>query len=102
MKMKDKKIAAGNQENQEAVSLETLFRLIWQEPKLRKIIRKNCGLDTERIGLIYKIVLGTGQRKKEDIVGELYRYGSMVKEQDLIARQFFLWLTMVLWDTENE
>ena len=72
MKMKDKKIAAGNQENQEAVSLETLFRLIWQEPKLRKIIRKNCGLDTERIGLIYKIVLGTGQRKKEDIVAELH------------------------------
>lgn len=84
------------------MSLETLVRLIWRTPGLRNIIRENHGLDAQQRELLYQILTGVQQKQREELTQNIYRYGSMVKEQDIAARQIFLWLLMLIWEMELE
>lgn len=83
----------------ESNNLETLLRIIQQDTLLWEYINHACPVNAERMQLLLEIILGIGCREKEEQAGQIYRYGSMLKEQDLLARQMFLWLLSFLDET---
>lgn len=69
---------------------------IWLEGIWKKFIVKECRTDAKRTGLLCEILFGKADRTKEELTGQIYLYGSLLREQDLIARQIFLWLLEIL------
>lgn len=76
--------------------METLLGIIQQDVLLWEYINQACPVNAERMQLLSEIILGIGHKKKEEQAHQIYRYGSMLKEQDLLARQMFLWLLATL------
>lgn len=72
---------------------KALIELICQNDMLIEFIEKNYSPDTGRVKLLGEILQNIKCKQKEELLNQIYSYGSMLKEQDLIARQLFLWLT---------
>lgn len=78
-------------------------RELWGQPEemwlhriWRKFIVKEWRMEAGRTGLLCEILSGRTGRTKEELTSQIYLYGSLLKEQDLIARQLFLWLLEML------
>lgn len=59
---------------------------------LAEHIQKNYRLPVGRLELLEDILEGIKAGNAGELTARIYEYGSMVKGQDLIARQMFLWL----------
>ena len=73
-----------------------LAELACKDNAIWDIISSSCSLNGERIKLLQKIMLGIQHGKREEVFGQIYQYGSMLREQDLLARQIFLWLSIMI------
>ena len=57
-----------------------------------EFVEKRCERNQIRRKLLLDILGGLEHNKKEELLRQIYLYGSMVKSGDLISRQLFLWL----------
>ncbi len=71
---------------------ETMLNMIQEDHRLLEYIERVYEFEPVRMGVLQHILLEMGQLETEEIKKEIYRYGSMVKGDDLLARQLFLWL----------
>lgn len=71
---------------------ETMLNMIQENRGLMEYIEQVYEVDQVRMGVLQHIFLETGQMEAEEIRNEIYRYGSLIKGDDLLARQLFLWL----------
>ncbi len=69
---------------------------VWLERMWRKFMAKECRTDARRTGLLCEILFENAGRTREELAGQIYLYGSMLREKDLMARQLFLWLLEML------
>ncbi len=72
--------------------VEEFLNMIQENRILMEHIEQVYELDQVRTGVLQHIFLEMGQLEKEEMKNEIYRYGSMIKGDDLLARQLFLWL----------
>lgn len=49
-----------------------------------------------QLELLREILWGMEHGREEEVIQKIYLYGSMVKDEDLIARQLFLWLIEIM------
>lgn len=54
-----------------------------------------------RLKLLQDILGGMECSKKDELTQQIYLYGSMVRKQDLMARQLFLWLLEIVEQREQ-
>lgn len=54
-----------------------------------------------RLKLLQDILWGMECSKKDELTQQIYLYGSMVRKQDLMARQLFLWLLEIVEQREQ-
>lgn len=87
---KDEKSKAGKRNLEQS---ELLLHMIQENRGLLEHIACVYEVDYVRISLLKHIFLEMGDLEKQDKVrDDIYRYGSMIKGDDLLARQMFLWL----------
>ena len=87
----DEKYINGGKRNKTGQNAE-LFDMLRGSDKLLEYIEREYAFDSARIRVLQQIFLGLGSMKKEEMENEIYLYGSLIKGDDLIARQMFLWL----------
>lgn len=73
-------------------SFTAVMDMMRQNTMLMDFAERNYQLDTVRIELLQNILFEIGERNREEVKQNIYLYGSMIKGQDFIARQIFLWL----------
>lgn len=57
-----------------------------------EFVEERYGGSQSRMELLLDILWGMECKKKEELLRQIYLYGSMLKSRDLLARQIFLWL----------
>lgn len=73
--------------------LDMLVNLVWRDPVLWKSLCATHWYDQQRVDILWRILQGIVQyRERREVEEWIYQYGSLIKEQDLIARQVFVWL----------
>ncbi|MBO5068798.1 MAG: hypothetical protein J6C37_00315 [Roseburia sp.] len=85
--------------NEELKNVETELKdwELWMENILRnrclvEYIRRNYRFHTGRLEILNDIFGRIEAGNEEELITRIYEYGSMIKRQDFIARQMFLWL----------
>ena len=71
---------------------ESLVRVMQENRWFMEHIEHICDCNQVRFHVLEHIFLKMGKLGKEEIRNDIYRYGSMIKGNDLLARQLFLWL----------
>lgn len=94
--MEDKNGKNFGQVVSENSDLDALIKILQQDADVWGYINRNCRLNPQRITLLNEIILLINIEKAEKLKEMIYLYGSMVKGQDLIARQMFLWMLTML------
>ncbi len=92
-------------------NIGTLTEYIRREQGLCQFFHNQDDGSMERMALLWEILgewkcVQTRREKMEHCSSEqltckIYLYGSMIKEQDLLARQIFLWLLSLLQETKR-
>lgn len=95
-RMEDKKMNNLQKRKETQKSFTEVMDMMRQNTKLMDFAERNYQLDTVRIELLQNILLEIGERNKEEVKKNIYLYGSMIKGQDFIARQIFLWLLEII------
>lgn len=73
--------------------LDMLVNLVWRDPVLWKSLCATHWYDQQRVDILWRILQGIVQyRERREVEEWIYQYGSLIKEQDLVARQVFVWL----------
>lgn len=57
-----------------------------------KMLVEKYGVNQRRKKLLGEILQALEQGTGDELLHQIYLYGSMLKAQDLMERQFFLWL----------
>lgn len=78
-----------------------LLHMILENGKLLDHIEQVYAFDQVRMGVLQHIFLVLDKVGAEELKSEIYRYGSMIKGNDLLARQLFLWL-LTMAEGKNE
>lgn len=68
---------------------------------LMNYIEKHYQPHQRRIGLLEDIFHGMEEGREKETKYDIYTYGSLIQEQDLAARQLFLWLLGALEEMER-
>lgn len=79
-------------EESELEAWEAWMENIPQNRCLMEHIGKHYHFHAGRLALLKDILGRIENGNEEELAARIYEYGSMVKRQDLIARQMFLWL----------
>ncbi len=75
--------------------------LLWRNSGMTEFLRRNYAVNTRRLELLESIFHKMGERRNDEIKSEIYLYGSLIKGEDLMARQIFLWLLGMLAEEER-
>lgn len=68
------------------------FEIIQRNRVFVEFVEERYGGSQKRMELLLDILWGMECKKKEELLRQIYLYGSMLKSRDLLARQIFLWL----------
>ncbi len=93
----------GNQgKNTREEQLGMVWSLIRQDAVLRNSIYNSVWYDEGRLELLCQIIQRLVLREMEGLENQIYSYGSMIQEEDLAARQVFLWLLRMIKEMPQE
>lgn len=81
-----------DEQRKEQEHSSVLLDLIRGNPVFVEYIERNYLQDRGRIELLQEIFLAMEENRRDETEQKIYLYGSLLHEQDLIARQIFLWL----------
>lgn len=93
-------------DKQRNVEVEPENQALWMEHIfssrcLVEHIGKHYRFHSGRLALLEDILGRMETGNEEELTPRIYKYGSMVKTQDLIARQMFLWLLAMAEETTS-
>ena len=77
------------------------IEMLWENRQLRNFIARSCECNTERIKVLKNILSQVETGWTRQLKDDIYLYGSMIRQQDLIARQMFLWLLALVEEVEQ-
>lgn len=69
-----------------------VLQMIGDCQRLMAYIEEVYRIDRGRFKILRNILRGMEYMEKEEIEREVYQYGSLIKGDDLLERQIFLWL----------
>ena len=78
-----------------------LLDMVRGDAVLMNYVDRNYPVNAARIKLLEEILFEFGRGKGEEARQKIYMYGSLIKGQDLIARQIFLWLLRMADERES-
>lgn len=87
--MKRKNVTKNNRKRERREHTNALMDMIQENPGFVDYIARNHPIDETRMELLRNILLSWECGGKEE---EIYLYGSLIRGEDLMARQIFLWL----------
>ena len=76
--------------------------LLWQNSGITEFLSRNYAVNARRLELLESIFHKMGERKNGEAESEIYLYGSLVKGEELMARQVFLWLLGMLAEEKRK
>lgn len=65
---------------------------IYREERLQKCLKETIHINQERILILHYVAVNIDRLSSDDIRERAYRYGKMIRQDDLLARQIFLCL----------
>ena len=72
--------------------ISEILGIIYQEQYIYWGIVQSLNIDYERIKILHDIFVRIDILEEEQLQERIYRYGSLITEEDLLARQMFLCL----------
>lgn len=76
--------------------------ILQENPVFLDFVERNYKFHIRRLSLLERIFREMESCKKERVKKDIYLYGSMIREQDLLARQMFLWLLELIEEKEPD
>ena len=81
--------------------IDEMIGMAYQNQTIYQCISKNVEIHPERIQILYHIVINYDEMRLEELLSEVYRYGSMIMQDDLLARQIFQILICLAKEKKN-
>lgn len=94
--MKNTGYKKSNKSKSEVEKIYERLKVIRQNGVLMEYIEKEYVIDGTRVEILKTILVQIENGKIHEMKNEIYLYGSLIKGQDLMARQVFLWLLQAL------
>jgi hypothetical protein len=82
--------------------LDALLAVVQESSELWNGMNRIFDMDENRWEVLRGIFTGFAVRQNEELLSETYRYGSMLKSEDLLGRQVFLWLLGILEENRKQ
>lgn len=83
-------------------TINDVLTVIYNEEYVFHSIVKNIDLCKERQMVLRYIFLNINEMSYEELLEKTYSYGSLVPEENLLARQMFIWLICVLEEIKSK
>lgn len=96
MKMKNIEYRKRSKQKSEIEKIYERLKVIQQNSVLMEYIEKEYVIDGTRVEVLRSILIQMENGTIGEMENEIYLYGSLIKGQDLMARQVFLWLLQAL------
>ena len=74
---------------------------IYRDKRLYRCLCESVVIRPERLRLLYQVVMNYDRMPPEAIREKVYRYGNLIEDEELLARQMFLWLVRLLETVEK-
>lgn len=74
---------------------------IYRDKRLYRCLCESVVIRPERLRLLYQVVMNYDRMPPEAIREKVYRYGNLIEDEELLARQMFLWLMRLLESVEK-
>lgn len=94
--MKNTSYKKSNKAKSEVEKIYERLNVIRQNSVLMEYIEKEYVMNGTRVGILESILIQIEDGRIDAMENEIYLYGSLIKGQDLMARQVFLWLLQAL------
>ena len=78
-----------------------ILRIVQKNPVFGQALICQNMLDEERMGILYEILYAIDREEFTDTRNEVFQYGSRIGKKDLLARQIFLCLLILLDEQEQ-
>lgn len=72
--------------------INDIMSQIYQEERLRRCIKESIHINRDRLLILHYIAMNIDCLSRDEIRERAYRYGKMIRQDDLLARQIFLCL----------
>lgn len=79
---------------------EKLIKILQDYPMMGEALIHANVLNEQRLKVLQNIFFAIRQNQTEQALDRIYEYGSLVKKDDLLARQIFL--SILMWEEERE
>lgn len=78
-----------------------LTKMVSENHPLMDFIARHYEYDVQRMEVLTDILSQMETVRNQQMKDDIYLYGSMIRQQDLAARQIFLWLLGLVEETEQ-
>ena len=78
-----------------------ILKIVQKNPVFGKTLMCGDMLDEERMGILYEILYAIDREEFTDTRNDIFQYGSLIGKKDLLARQIFLCLLILLDEQEQ-
>ena len=78
-----------------------MTKMVSENHQLMDFIARHYKYDVQRMEILKGILSQMGTFGNQQVKDDIYLYGSMIRQQDLVARQMFLWLLGLVEETEQ-
>ena len=78
-----------------------LTKMVSENHQLMDFIARHYKYDVQRMEILKGILSQMGTFGNQQVKDDIYLYGSMIRQRDLVARQIFLWLLGLVEEAEQ-
>ena len=78
-----------------------ILRIVQKNPVFGKTLMCSGMLDEKRMEILYEILYAIDRGEFTDTRNDIFQYGSLIGKKDLLARQIFLCLLILLDEQEQ-
>lgn len=78
-----------------------ILRIVQKNPVFGKTLMCSGMLDEKRMEILYEILYAIDREEFTDTRNDIFQYGSLIGKKDLLARQIFLCLLILLDEQEQ-
>ena len=78
-----------------------ILRIVQKNPVFGKTLMCGGMLDEKRMEILYEILYAIDRGELTDTRNDIFQYGSLIGKKDLLARQIFLYLLILLDEQEQ-
>ena len=74
---------------------------IYRDKHLYRCLCDSVSVRPERLRILYQVVMNYERMSPQAIREKVYHYGQLIEDEELLARQMFLWLMRLLESIEH-